>query len=166
MQNSSTPAEARKPMNAASQKPQQKKSNREKPKRSRLQLLKYNAGEPAKPLLEDKIRIPVVNGYQFIAIADIILIAGAGSQCILHTAGEPAKIVVSKTLKDMEELLSKDIFMRTQKSYIINRNHIKAFFREDGSYLLMSNGEKAYISTEVRPAIEAMMKAMDEAGKA
>jgi two-component system LytT family response regulator len=50
------------------------------------------------------------------------------------------QIVVSKTLKDFEELLSDYMFLRTHQSHLININHIVSFEKNEGGYLKMEDG--------------------------
>jgi len=47
---------------------------------------------------------------------------------------------VSKTLKDVQEVLEEEHFLRVHRQYIINLNHVKQFNRNEG-ILTMSNGQ-------------------------
>ena len=42
------------------------------------------------------------------------------------------KLLTSKTLKDFEELLPTDIFIRTHHFYLVNLNYIKRYIKGDG----------------------------------
>jgi len=56
------------------------------------------------------------------------------------------QIVVSKTLKEYEELLSDYRFLRTHQSHLININHIVSFEKNDGGYLKMEDGSSVPVS--------------------
>jgi len=56
------------------------------------------------------------------------------------------KLLVSKTLKYMEELLPRDSFIRIHQSFIINKNHIRAYSKNDGGYVTLSNGDTARVA--------------------
>jgi two-component system LytT family response regulator len=56
------------------------------------------------------------------------------------------KLLVSKTLKENEELLSPYNFIRPHKSHLVNLKFIKSYIRQDGGYILMNDGTKIPVS--------------------
>ena len=56
------------------------------------------------------------------------------------------KKLISKTLKEFEELLGPFNFYRSHQSYLVNIDHISEFMRHDGGYLIMNNGQKVGVS--------------------
>jgi len=46
----------------------------------------------------------------------------------------------------MEELLPQDNFIRIHQSFIVNKNHIRAYSRLDGGYVTLSNGDNARVA--------------------
>jgi two-component system LytT family response regulator len=56
------------------------------------------------------------------------------------------KIMVSKTLKDVEEILEGSDFFRIHASYLINMKHVSKFTRGDGGYVVMSNNQHITVS--------------------
>lgn len=56
------------------------------------------------------------------------------------------KIVVSKTLKDVEEILEGDDFFRIHASYLVNMKHVAKFTRGDAGHVVMSNNQQLTIS--------------------
>lgn len=56
------------------------------------------------------------------------------------------KLLVSKTLKENEELLSQYDFIRPHKSHLINIKYIKSYVRQDGGHILMSDGTRIPVS--------------------
>lgn len=63
------------------------------------------------------------------------------------------KILVSKTLKENEQLLSDHNFIRPHKSHLINVKYIKSFIRQDGGYIVMSDGSKVPVSRRKKERI-------------
>ena len=49
------------------------------------------------------------------------------------------KRVISKTLKEFEEMLTPFGFFRAHNSHLVNLDHVKEFIRGDGGYLVMEN---------------------------
>ena len=56
------------------------------------------------------------------------------------------KIVASRTLKELEEMLEDYAFIRVHHSYLVNLNEVEKYVRGEGGYLLMSNGTNIDIS--------------------
>ncbi len=54
--------------------------------------------------------------------------------------------MISKTLKDFEEMLSPFRFFRTHNSHLVNLDHVREFIRGDGGYLVMENKMKVPVS--------------------
>lgn len=57
------------------------------------------------------------------------------------------KIVLTKKLKDINEILPNDRFFRVHNSYIINLNKIKEFIKTDG-YVVLSSNHKIPVSRQ------------------
>ena len=56
------------------------------------------------------------------------------------------KLLISKTLKENEDLLSPHNFIRPHKSHLINVKFIKSYVRQDGGYILMNDGTRIPVS--------------------
>lgn len=56
------------------------------------------------------------------------------------------KLLVSKTLKEQEELLGEHNFIRPHKSHLVNVKYIKSYIKSDGGMILMENGSKVPVS--------------------
>ena len=63
------------------------------------------------------------------------------------------RLIVSKTLKENEELLSQHNFIRPHKSHLINVKYIKSFLRQEGGYIIMTDGSKIPVSRRKREKI-------------
>jgi two-component system, LytTR family, response regulator len=59
-------------------------------------------------------------------------------------------IMVSKTLKEHEELLSDFGFIRPHKSHLINTRYVKSFIKADGGYILLEDGTGIPVSRRKR----------------
>ena len=92
--------------------------------------------------------IPTLEGLIFIEITDIVHCDSDGSYCrIWLVNGE--SMLVSKSLKEVEEMLHSDFFYRAHYSHLINLQHIKKFVRADGD-VLMSNGRTVPVARSKR----------------
>lgn len=56
------------------------------------------------------------------------------------------RLLVSKTLKEHEELLGEHNFIRPHKSHLVNVKFIKSYLKSDGGKILLENGDKVPVS--------------------
>jgi two-component system LytT family response regulator len=63
------------------------------------------------------------------------------------------KLLVSKTLKENEELLSNHNFIRPHKSHLVNVKYIKSFIRQEGGYIIMTDGSRIPVSRRKKDKI-------------
>lgn len=106
----------------------------------------------------EKIVIPETGGNRILQLKDIICIQGQGNYAdIFQENGQ--KLTVSKNLKYFQNVLPENAnFFRSQKSWIINLDHLSRFNRSTGN-LEMINGIIAKISPARLPEFERTIKA-------
>jgi two-component system LytT family response regulator len=93
-----------------------------------------------------RISVYVSNGtIQFIDSSDIIYIESQSNYSHFVIKDKP-KIVVSKTLKEFDEMLSPYGFFRTHHSYLVNLNYIDSYKGGADDALILSNGDTVYLS--------------------
>lgn len=86
-----------------------------------------------------KIALTTTEALNFVCIDEIIRCKGENNYtCFYLTDG--SSILVSKTLKEWDDLLSEYSFIRTHQSHLINSLHVKSFIKKDGGYILMNDG--------------------------
>lgn len=49
-------------------------------------------------------------------------------------------LMVTRSLKGMEETLEQHSFIRVHRHYIVNLNEIEKYIKDEGGYLVMSDG--------------------------
>lgn len=85
-----------------------------------------------------KLAIPSGEGYIFIKISEIIY-CEASSNYTTFVMTDGKKYLVTRTLKEYEELLDQEDFFRIHNSYLINLNAIKKYIRGEGGQVIMAN---------------------------
>jgi len=68
------------------------------------------------------------------------------------------KLLVSKTLKEYEELLSSSGFLRTHQSHLVNLNFVKNYKRYPESHINLTDGTKIPVAIRKRELIEDILK--------
>jgi two-component system LytT family response regulator len=92
-----------------------------------------------------RIALPTAEGIHFVQMADIIQCESLGSYTKFHLVKGPA-IVVSRLLKEYEEILDNYYFFRVHQSNIINLEHIKRYVKGDGGQVWMSDNTEIEVS--------------------
>lgn len=92
-----------------------------------------------------KLTLPYGQGFKMIDVDDIIYIEADSNYSVVHLANQD-KVTVSKVLREFEELLPSDQFVRIHKSSIINLNHLKEYNSKNGLQVFLKNGESINIS--------------------
>ncbi|MFI5124504.1 MAG: LytR/AlgR family response regulator transcription factor [Chitinophagales bacterium] len=114
-----------------------------KKSRERADILKRNLANPKTQ--EDQMAIPTNDGLEFIQIKQIIRIESSSnySKLILQSG---KTLLVTRQLKDFEELLEDYRFYRIHHSHLINLNYIAKYVRGDGGQITMRNGDMIDVS--------------------
>ena len=63
------------------------------------------------------------------------------------------KLLVTKTLKEFDKLLSGHGFLRVHQSHLINLEQVKEFVKTDGGYLIMKDGDDVPVSSRKRASV-------------
>lgn len=93
---------------------------------------------------QPKIAIPSLKGLEMIAVDQIIRCEADSNYSIIHLTSH--KIVVTKTLKELDQLLSAYNFVRIHHSHLINLSHLKTYLKGEGGEVVLSNGEHVNVS--------------------
>lgn len=92
-----------------------------------------------------RIALPTMEGLQMIPVDSIISCASDRNYTTLLLKSKQ-KIIVSKILKEIEEMLEEYSFLRVHHSYIVNLNEINKYVKGEGGYLVMSDGSSVDVS--------------------
>jgi two-component system, LytTR family, response regulator len=92
-----------------------------------------------------RIAVSTSESFTFLDLDEIVCCESESNYTYIHLV-DKGRILISKTLKLIEDILDKDQFVRVSQSYLVNLNHVKKYVREDGGYLLMSNGMTITVS--------------------
>ncbi|MBL0744550.1 LytR/AlgR family response regulator transcription factor [Chryseolinea lacunae] len=98
-----------------------------------------------------KLALPTLEGLIFIRTNDILYCEASSNYTQIYT-GDGKKYLVSKTLKEYEDLLSDHNFFRIHNSYLINLNAIKKYVKGEGGYVILSNDVSLDVSKRKKEA--------------
>ena len=92
----------------------------------------------------EKIALPTMDGFLFVNIKDIVRCEAESNYTRFYIRGRNG-LLVSKTLKEYDEMLSPFGFFRVHKSHLINLAFLKEYLRGDGA-VIMEDGAEILIS--------------------
>ena len=95
------------------------------------------------------LALPAENGYTFIKKSDIIYLQADGSYThIFLTNGQTVK--VCRKLKEAQEMINSDAFLRIHHSYVINLNHLKHYSDNEQTQVFLTNETQLTVSRSRR----------------
>ena len=100
-----------------------------------------------------KIALADDGGYTMVDVENIIRCEASINYTIFYLENNK-KITVSKTLKEFEEILPTDKFIRVHQSHLVNLGKIVKYFKTDGGYILMSDNKTVTVSRRKRVDLE------------
>lgn len=110
--------------------------------RQQMELLLSNIRKPAQG---QKIALPSREGYQFVALTDIVRLEAKGAYTeIFLSNGKSA--LCSRNIKEYEATLPEDLFCRVHHAHLVNVHFIKTYHKGRGGYLEMTNGASVEVS--------------------
>lgn len=94
---------------------------------------------------QTRIALPTMTGFLFVAIQDIVRCESDNTYTTFYMS-DKRKLIVSKTLKDCEQLLLDYRFFRVHNSHLINLDFIAEYIKGEGGSVKMSDGSHVDVS--------------------
>jgi two-component system, LytTR family, response regulator len=94
---------------------------------------------------ENKIAINTSEGIEFIPIKDIIHIESKSNYSYIYLT-DKRNLLITKTLKEFDDILTPYNFFRAHNSHLINLHYLHKYVRSDGGYVVLQDGTVIYIS--------------------
>lgn len=104
-----------------------------------------------------KIALPTINGLVFMPVQNIVRCESTGNYTKIFFT-DKKQLLVSKPLKEFEELLTDVDFFRVHNSHLINLQQMESYLQGEGGFALMSDGTQVEVSR--RRKAEFLKKAM------
>jgi two-component system, LytTR family, response regulator len=92
-----------------------------------------------------KIGLPTGKGLQFVAKEELMYVTAEKNYTIFHVQNGQ-DLVVSKTMKEFEELLENAGFFRIHHATMVNFTHIREYIKGEGGIVIMSNGTELEVA--------------------
>jgi two-component system, LytTR family, response regulator len=93
-----------------------------------------------------RIMVPTSSGFEIFEVADIIRCESDINYTTIYLKNKQ-KLVVAKTLKEFEEMLTEHRFFRIHNSHLVNLAYIKSYNRGKGGSVVLTDGMELEVST-------------------
>lgn len=134
---------------------QERRTNKPEPGMAPLEMFLQNM----KTLQQTnkKIALPTINGLVFMPVQQIVRCESTGNYTRIFFT-DRKQLLVSKPLKEFEELLTDVDFFRVHNSHLINLQQMDSYIQGEGGFALMSDGTQVEVSR--RRKADFLRKAM------
>lgn len=124
---------------------------------AKMHLLYQQLQLPQSPPYSARISVSTREGIHLIETKHILYLEAFKNYTSIFIEGKPT-IVVSKTLKDIEQLLAPSVFLRVHQSYIVNWQKVITYQRGQGGTLILVNGQEIPVSKNKKSMVIAKMQ--------
>jgi two-component system LytT family response regulator len=103
-----------------------------------------------------RVALASKESIEFVDPGEIILCSASSNYTEVYL-NNGAKRLISKTLKEFEDLLLPYDFFRPHHSHLVNLNRVREFVRGDGGYLIMENKMRVAVSKSKREELLGLL---------
>lgn len=104
--------------------------------------LRRPAGEVSR---KNYLRIPQQEGFRMVYVPDIVRVEADNAYSTLHLR-DGYSMVVSRGIRDFDQWLPGDEFVRVHRSHLVNLHYLHSFSVLDGGLVVLRNGEEIPVS--------------------
>ena len=104
-----------------------------------------------------RIALSTSDGIHLFDVSDIIRCESEDNYTKFYIKNNKP-IMISKTLKEYEELLSEHGFERIHQSHLINLSYLKSYIKKDGGYVVMADNSHLPISQRKKERLQEVLK--------
>ncbi len=108
-----------------------------------LEIFKNQIAPNAPP--PTRLTVSTLEGLTFLPVEEIVHCDSEGAYTRIFLASD-APMLVSKSIKEIEEMLAFGPFFRAHHSHLVNLRHVRKFLRQDANEAVMSNGQRIPIA--------------------
>ncbi|MCW5923181.1 MAG: response regulator transcription factor [Saprospiraceae bacterium] len=103
-----------------------------------------------------RVALASKESIEFVDPNDIVVCVASSNYTEVYLCNG-AKRLISKTLKEFEDLLSPYDFFRPHHSHLVNLNRVREFVRGDGGYLILENKMQVAVSKSKREELLTLL---------
>lgn len=105
-----------------------------------------------------RIALSTADGIHVFEVSDIIRCEGEDNYTTFYIKNNKP-VIISRTLKEYEDLLGEYGFERIHQSHLINLAYLKSYIKKDGGYVVMADNANLPISQRKKERLQELIKA-------
>lgn len=106
-----------------------------------------------------RIALSTSDGIHLFEVSDIIRCESQDNYTKFYIK-DNKPVLISRTLKEYEELLSEQGFERIHQSHLINLAYLKSYIKKDGGYAVMADNSHLPISQRKKERLQELLKSL------
>ena len=106
----------------------------------------------------NKIALEVPKGISFVSVDDIIFFEADGAYTKVYLKKGKQELITKNLKHFTEQLKDNNLFYKPHRSYFINLKFMDRFVKEDGHYIILSNGFSVPIARDKREAFQKLVE--------
>jgi two-component system LytT family response regulator len=106
-----------------------------------------------------RIALSTSDGIHLFEVSDIIRLESQDNYTKFYIK-DNKPVLIAKTLKEYEDLLSEQGFERIHQSHLINLAYLKSYIKKDGGYAVMADNSNLPISQRKKERLQELLKSL------
>jgi two-component system, LytTR family, response regulator len=106
-----------------------------------------------------RIALSTSDGIHLFEVSDIIRCEAKGNYTEFFIKNHKP-LLISRTLKEFEEMLTEHGFERIHQSHLINLSYLKSYIKSDGGYVIMADNSNIPLAQSKREKLQELIKAL------
>jgi len=106
-----------------------------------------------------RIALSTSDGIHLFEVADIIRLESQDNYTKFYIK-DNKPVLIAKTLKEYEEMLSEQGFERIHQSHLINLAYLKSYIKKDGGYAVMADNSHLPISQRKKDRLQELLRSL------
>ncbi len=106
-----------------------------------------------------RIALTTADGIHLYEVSDIIRCEGEDNYTMFFIKNN-IPVIISKTLKEYEDLLSEYGFERIHQKHLINLAYLKSYVKKDGGFVVMADNAQLPISARKKERLQELIKSL------
>jgi two-component system, LytTR family, response regulator len=106
-----------------------------------------------------RIALSTSDGIHLFEVSDIIRLESQDNYTRFHIK-DHKPVLIAKTLKEYEDMLSEQGFERIHQSHLINLSYLRSYIKKDGGYAVMADNSNLPISQRKKERLQELLKSL------
>ena len=103
-----------------------------------------------------RVALPTLEGLEFVDASSVVRCEASSNYTYIHKE-DGKKLLISRTMGDIEKMMAGRNFFRAHKSHLVNLLHVTRYVKGKGGYLVMMDGTNVPVSRTKKDELASML---------